>query len=155
MKRTPLKRGTSQLKRSGFKRKSAVIKIKKPKKKTNAKLKKELWKVFAQYVKGRDKGTCFTCGRRSSGQGLHAGHFIPKAAGGLALYFHEDNVKAQCASCNLFLEGNHYVFGQKLGEEKVAELYNLKQKVTKWTAQDFEDKIAEYKKKLEDLSKTQ
>lgn len=151
MKRTPLKRGTSQLKRSGFKRKSSVIKIKKPKKKTNAKLKKELWKVFAQYVKGRDKGTCFTCGRRSSGQGLHAGHFIPKAAGGLALYFHEDNVKAQCASCNLFLEGNHYVFGQKLGEEKVKELYELRKVVTKWSEKDYLDKIEYYKNAIRNL----
>lgn len=119
-------------------------------KKTNAQLKKKLWKVFAQYVKRRDRGTCFTCGRTADGYSLHAGHFIPKAAGGIALYFHEDNVHAQCAGCNLFLAGNQYVYGKKLGQEKVKELYALKQKITKWSQKDFEERIEYYTNRLKE-----
>lgn len=113
------------------------------KKKTNAQLKKNLWKVFATYIKKRDKGVCFTCGRRAEGYSLHAGHFIPKGAGGLALYFDEDNVNAQCAGCNLFLAGNQYVYGQKLGKETVDRLYKLKGTIVK--DYPFEEKIEYYK----------
>lgn len=120
----------------------------KNKKKTNAQLKKELWKVFAEYIKKRDDWICYTCGKRVSGFNCNAGHFIPKAAGGIALYFHEDNVHTQCAACNLFLAGNQYIYGKKLGEEKVKELYAIKTKITKWSTQDFLDKIEYYKNKL-------
>lgn len=121
------------------------------KKKTNAQLKKKLWPIFATYIKKRDKNTCFTCGKRAEGNAIHAGHFIPKGAGGLALYFHEGNVHAQCAGCNLFLAGNQYVYGQKLGEEKVKELYQLKNKIIK--DYPFVEKIDYYKQKIEELNK--
>lgn len=92
--------------------------------------------------------TCFTCGRVAMGSGIHAGHFIPKSVGGLCLYFHEDNVHAQCYNCNINLGGNQYMYGQKLGEAKVKELYALKQKSVKWTEQDYEKKINHYTRKL-------
>ena len=119
--------------------------------KSLAQLKKDLWKVFALYVKKRDEYICFTCGKYCEGANANAGHFIPKSAGGLALYFHEDNVHCQCVGCNLFLQGNQYVYGQKLGEEKVKELYKLKQQTVKWTQQDYLDKIKQYKELYEHL----
>lgn len=118
-------------------------------KKTSAQLKRKLWPIFAQYIKLRDKGICFTCGAKVEGQALHAGHFIPKGAGGLILYFNEDNVHAQCAKCNLFLSGNQYVYGKKLGEKKVKELYALKQKIVKDFP--FEKLILEYRQKLSEM----
>lgn len=114
-------------------------------KKSLATLKKNLWKAFATYIKNRDDWTCFTCGRKGEGPAINAGHFIPKAAGGLALYFNEDNVHAQCVSCNLFLEGNHYEYGLRLGKEKVAELYKLKNETWKWSSYDYDEKIKYYK----------
>ena len=80
---------------------------------------------------------------------MHAGHFIPKSVGGLALYFHEDNVHACCYHCNINLGGNLYEYGVKLGKKIVNKLYKLKQTIVK----DFpyEDKIAEYKEKLKTL----
>lgn len=80
---------------------------------------------------------------------MHAGHFIPKAAGGLALYFNEDNVHAQCMRCNLFLGGMQYEYGQKLGEEKVRELYCLKNEDWKWGIFEYQQKIEEYITKVE------
>lgn len=119
--------------------------------KTTAQLKKMLWKVFSEYIRKRDKNRCFTCGKFAEGSGYHAGHFIAKASGGLALYFNEDNVHGQCYNCNINLGGNSYIFGKNLGQ-KAEELYKLKQTNVKWSAQDYLDKIEYYKKKLHEIS---
>ena len=81
---------------------------------------------------------------------MHAGHFIPKSVGGITLYFHEENVRAQCYNCNINLSGNQYEYSLRLGE-KAQELYVLKGTTAKWTTQDYEHKIALYKEKLHDL----
>lgn len=114
--------------------------------KTLGQLKKDLWKVFSQYIRNRDKGICFTCGRVAEGSGYHAGHFVPKSVGGLALYFHEDNVHGQCYNCNINLGGNQFIYGKKLGK-KADELYKLKLSTEKWSIQDYKDKIDYYKRK--------
>ena len=106
MKRTPLK-------------KKSKVKI--------SVLKRKLWKEFSKYIRERDKGICFTCGRKCEGSGYHAGHFIPKSVGGIALYFNEDNVHGQCYNCNINLGGNQYEYGQRLGKEMVDKLYKIKQ----------------------------
>lgn len=110
-------------------------------------LKKKLWKEFSIYIRTRDNFVCFTCGRKTEGSGSHAGHFIPKSVGGLALYFHEDNVHCQCYNCNINLGGNQYEYGMRLGKHKVDELFKLKQLTTKWSIQDYLDKIDYYKSK--------
>jgi hypothetical protein len=124
--------------------------LKKVSKQSHAKLKRKLWKVFSEYVRKRDKGICFTCGRQAHGSGYHAGHFIAKAVGGITLYFHEENVRGQCYNCNINLGGNSYVFGTKLGNDIVQELYTLKQQITK----DFPyaEKIEYYSQKLKELN---
>lgn len=124
MKRTPLrKKGKSQI----------------------SKLKKKLWKEFSLYIRNRDKFTCYTCDRHATGSGMHAGHFISKAIGGIALYFHEDNVHAQCYHCNINLGGNQYIYGKKLGD-MAEELYKIKNTVIeKWTEDDYLKKIEHYK----------
>lgn len=113
--------------------------------------KKKLWRIFTEYVKWRDGYICYTCGNPCSGSNAHGGHFIPKAAGGLALYFHEQNVHCQCAKCNLFLEGNHYLYGQKLGKRIVDKLYKLMGKNEKWDILDYEKRIKKYETKLKNL----
>lgn len=118
---------------------------------TISQLKKKLWIVFSKYIRERDNYTCFTCGRVGSGGGIHAGHFISKAVGGLALYFNEDNVHAQCYNCNVNLSGNQWEYGKKLGEEKVNELYQLKKESWKWDIVEYEQKIQHYKELCENL----
>jgi len=120
-------------------------------KKSLPKLKKDLWKVFSEYVRKRDKGICFTCGSRAWGRNYHAGHFIPKSTGGLALYFHEDNVHGQCAKCNLFLQGNQYEYGLRLGVRRVNKLKKLVGKTTQWSEADYLKKIKLYKNKIKKL----
>lgn len=111
-----------------------------------SKLKKKLWIVFSKWIKKRDKNICFTCGRFAEGSGMHSGHFITKSVGGIALYFHEDNVHAQCYNCNINLSGNIWEYGNRLGKEKVAELYKIKQQTNKWSLEDYQSKIEYYTK---------
>lgn len=112
-------------------------------------LKRKLWKRFSLFIRNRDKGVCFTCNRQCEGKGYHAGHFIPKSVGGIALYFNEDNVHGQCYNCNINLGGNQWEYGKRLGEEKVTKLMKLKQNITKWTEQDYLEKIKFYENILE------
>lgn len=123
----------------------------KKKKPSISKLKKRLWEQFSLYIRNRDGWTCFTCGRKGEGSGIHAGHFIPKASGGLALYFNEDNVHAQCFHCNHHLGGNQWEYGLKLGPKKVEELYKLKNENWKWSIFEYEQKIEEYREKVMQL----
>lgn len=118
-------------------------KAKKVKKKTDAQYKKILWTYFSKFIRNRDKGVCFTCGATGlSGHNYHAGHFVPKSVGGLALAFNEENVHGQCYKCNMMLSGNLYIYGKKLGA-KAEELYAMKQQVVK--NYPFQEKIAYYK----------
>ena len=115
--------------------------------------KKKLWEVFSAYIRARDKGVCFTCGKSGlKGSGYHAGHCIPKGSGGLLLYFHEQNVHGQCFRCNINLGGNGAVYAQRIrevyGDEVMDEIYRLRGKVVKWTREDYIDLIAEYEEKL-------
>lgn len=125
MKRTPLKRGTKQLKRSGFKStgiltpKKAKTPLKKPKTAPKRRrrdpnsitsLKKKLWKLFSKFIRERDAYVCFTCGKHATGSGMHAGHFITGATCPKSLFFDETNVHAQCYHCNINLSGNWVLY---------------------------------------------
>lgn len=140
MKRAPLKRGTSMLKRSGFysksyfevnsiKNKELDDKLNKKAKQTfgktrkalrkksispSSKAKSALWAVFSLFIKLRDNWTCFTCGIRIVGPKMGAGHFIEKSVGGLRLYFHQLNVHAQCENCNCYLPGNREKYEKRM-----------------------------------------
>ncbi len=115
--------------------------------KSLARLKKDLWRIVSLYIRERDKWTCITCGFIGQGAQIHAGHFLPKASNGLELYFHEWNLNAQCARCNLFLDGNQYLHGEKIGKRRVNALRKLQGKVVKWNEEEFIKRINYFKKK--------
>lgn len=142
LKRTALKRSSTK---TPIKRKSAG-KTKNGRIKSISKLKKDLWKVFSLYIRQRDNFTCFTCGRKGEGKGMHCGHFIPKSVGGILLYFNETNVNCQCYNCNINLGGNQYIYGKKLGKKVADELYRIKdQEKGKWTEENYLREIKKYK----------
>ena len=123
------------------------------KKLTITRAKKRLWTAFAAFIRARDKGVCITCGRGGfQGSGYHAGHFIPSAACGVALRYHEQNVWGQCFNCNINLGGwgERYaeVLEKRLGRRELQKLRRLRNKTTKWVIQDYLDKEAEYKEKI-------
>ncbi len=133
------------------------LKTKKPKQRTISWHKKRLWKTFTKFIKARDKNRCFTCDRVASGRRINGGHFIPSGACPPSLNFHEDNVHAQCVDCNLKLEGNHYIYGIRLGEERVAALYKIKKDCVGevWTPEMYDEKLLYYKKKLKEYENQQ
>lgn len=110
--------------------------------------KKKLWKVFATYIKNRDKWTCVTCGKQAYGQGMNAGHYIAKGACSAEYYFHERNVHAQCAYCNLALEGNRPAYRKfimsKYGEDVLNDLENNYRGASK--DYPYEEKTCYYEK---------
>lgn len=95
-------------------------------KKTISSLKKLLWKHFTRYIKRRDNNICCTCGRRYEGGAIGGGHYIAKGACSLEYYYSEQNVHAQCTSCNLKLEGNRPAYRafllQRYGKKVLEDL---------------------------------
>lgn len=120
------------------------------------KWKKELDKIFALYIKERDRWTCFTCRRKATGQGMHNGHYIPRGACGLELYFHEENCRAQCAYCNHTLEGNRHEYRKRLGEEihnKLYRIYYTRNSALKYEKEDYAKLVEYYQKQYDELKK--
>lgn len=127
--------------------------MRKPKEST---LRKKLWKVCSYYIRARDGGVCFTCGRQSEGSGYHAGHYIPSSVGGIALRYDERNIHGQCYHCNINLGGYGAMYHKKMievhGQELVDELWKIKnQNITKWSTEDFLNKIKYYESKIKNI----
>jgi hypothetical protein len=84
---------------------------------------------------------------------MNGGHFVSAGASPPSLYFDEDNVHAQCSECNLRLEGNHYIYGLKLGKKRADRLIKMRQQFAGevWTITQYQEKIEHYKKELDKL----
>jgi hypothetical protein len=126
-------------------------------KKTSAQLKKQLWKIFSEWVRrngaARDGyNVCFTCGVHKHWKQLHAGHYI-RASAGLATYFLEENVHPQCYACNIWRDGNSDSYALKLiekyGDNILVELNKIKGTIIK--DYPFEKEIEKYQDKLKTL----
>lgn len=117
MRKTPLARGSSQLKRSGFKPKARVwtkndLKVAKrsklPHVASTSSLEKKLDTLFSLYIRKRyatpdGMVRCVTCGKYDHWKETDAGHYISRSY--LSTRFDERNVHVQCKSCNRFHEG--------------------------------------------------
>ncbi len=127
------------------------------KKKTPAQLKKELWKLFSEWVRRKDANgdfnICFTCGVTKEWKMMHAGHYV-RASAGLATYFDEQNVHPQCYACNIWRDGNSDEYALRLqdtyGINILNELNQRKHRIVKDFP--FVAKIDEYKLKLAKLT---
>jgi len=129
------------------------------KEKSVAKLKKEAWKVFSQYIRLRDcrkttgtlsHGLCYTCGRDYPYTRLQAGHFL--AGRGGAVLFKEDQVHAQCMPCNVWNHGDFPTYQEKMraefGIEKVEEMIKLRHGTHQWKKAELIEIKEKYKKKV-------
>lgn len=85
---------------------------------------------------------------------MQAGHYRPKSLG-LVLYFLEKNVKPQCATCNLTLQGNQYAFGNALidlyGDEVLEEIEAVRKNIRQIKAWEYEELIEKYEAELNAL----
>jgi len=154
-------------------------KTKKTKKtKTLSKLDKDLWEVFARYIKLRDAkgndsmglyGYCCTCNKKlyielegKKNIGAQAGHYIPRGIKNIK--FDERNVHLQCGlSCNKFGGGKPFDYElfiiEKYGQEEVDRLKKafIDYKSFNYQKLDrtfYEDNILKYKEKVKELEET-
>ena len=126
------------------------MKIKKVrKKKTTAKLKKEVWTIFSKWIRTRDNYKCFTCGTKypeDEGWKIHAGHFITRMHN--STLFDERNVNAQCYACNIIKRGNAGIYAarlmEKYGEGIINELVKKSQEIKQFTPTELEDMKIRY-----------
>lgn len=155
MKRTQLKRGTSQLKRSGFslkKRATGILggnKRKSRGKPSMAKLKKKLDTVFSQYIRQKyadEDGMvkCYTCSTVKHWKEMQNGHWIPRH--NLATRFDENNCRVQCVACNMFQKGMPDVFAVNLIKEgiDIVAMQQTRYSVFKVDAIWYEEQIKKF-----------
>lgn len=117
-----------------------------------AKAKKAAWTAFSLYVRLRDSDwrgdcTCVTCGKTQNYRKQQAGHFVQGRHN--SVLFDPRNCHVQCPGCNLFKNGNLYLYGKfmekKYGQEVIDELFELDKQSKKYTEQDFRDIETKYK----------
>ncbi len=111
------------------------------------KLKRKVWQVFSKWIRERDNYTCFTCGRKGEGSGMHAGHFVTRS-GHNSTFFDELNVHAQCYHCNINLGGNGAEYALRLDErygEGTAKKLTLKgREVHQFTIEELTTLLTKY-----------
>lgn len=114
--------------------------------KSISKLKKEADRVFSLWIRERDGGTCFTCGKKDDPKYMQAGHFISRSHN--VLRFDERNVACQCVGCNIFKSGNMSEYAERLmkkhGAGIIATLNKEKWKTKQWKPQELEEIIKRY-----------
>lgn len=129
---------------------------------TLTRLKAKLWEEFSKYIrkKSADKNgytKCVSCGKIAHWKDLQAGHFVPKSLS-LSIYFYERNVHPQCYRCNICLNGHLSSYALYLvhtyGAKILEELNKEKNKITKYTRNDYEELIQKYRQKFQNLNNT-
>tara|TARA_R110002050_G_scaffold24443_2_gene65451 strand:- start:3117 stop:3536 length:420 start_codon:yes stop_codon:yes gene_type:complete len=132
----------------------------KKKLKTISKLKKELDKQFSLFIRLRyatleGMTICVTCGDVKHYKSVHCGHFMSRAAH--STRWHEDNCEVQCIGCNLYKQGQQFLFSlhidSKHGEGTAQELEYLSKQLVKYMRCDYEEKISYYKNLVDNLKK--
>tara|TARA_R100000935_G_scaffold28725_1_gene49098 strand:+ start:1146 stop:1535 length:390 start_codon:yes stop_codon:yes gene_type:complete len=121
------------------------------KKITRSKLVKQLDSVFSQYIRKKDAvdniATCFTCGKKDHWKKLQNGHFQSRRH--YATRWDEINCQVQCAGCNVFKQGEQFIFSQNLdikySNGTARKLHIKAQKILKLTDNEIKDLINKYK----------
>lgn len=128
-------------------------KEKKPKenKETITSLKKKLDTVFSIYARNfysdsSGNTECYTCGKKGTVKTMQCGHFHSRSH--LSVRWDLDNVRNQCAGCNVFKHGNYIVYTMKLYNEigpfDFIDLEQKKNKEFKVTKDWLLEKIKEF-----------
>ena len=126
------------------------------KKPTRSKLIKKLDVVFSQYIRLKEADrhglvSCYTCGKRGHWKhgGMQAGHFMSRKH--YSTRWVEDNVKIQCQSCNIFQQGQQYLFSVRLGNKLAEDLYLQSKTIVKFTSDELQSMIDDYSEKVKRL----
>jgi 5-methylcytosine-specific restriction endonuclease McrA len=126
---------------------------KKPAKTNHQKVVNKLDASFSEFVRLRDSDKngickCITCGNFKHWQEMDAGHFITRD--NMATRWEEENVNAQCQSCNRFKGGKQYEHGlaidKKYKQPGLASSLHIKSKSPcNWTDKELETMHKYYK----------
>lgn len=125
------------------------------------KLKKELDTQFSLFIRLRYATTegmtqCVTCGDIKHYKSVHCGHFMSRAAH--STRWHEDNCEVQCIGCNLYKQGQQFLFSLHIdkthGEGTAEELEFLSKQTVKYMRCDYVEQIAHYKELVQELKLT-
>lgn len=121
--------------------------------KTRSALRKDADAIFSKYIRHKhadDNGyiRCYTCGKVRLVKEMQCGHFISRTK--YATRFDEDNCRPQCVACNMFHEGNGYIFGKKLEAEGI-DVEALFIKSNKVVSLDYEEIIEKCKSELKKM----
>ena len=127
---------------------------------SKSKLVKKLDAIFSKYIRwyyadANGYVECYTCGITKPVKEMQCGHFQSRRH--YATRWHTNNCRVQCQKCNIFSQGNIWIYGNKLkaeiGEDKFDELIQLSNTSVKRSQEDYKEMIAYYKKELEILCK--
>ena len=150
-----LKREIEKLKRSIIRTTTKLVKAKET---SISALKKRAWHFFSKWIRLRDNGVCFTCGKQNEIKKVHAGHYIDSSICGAILNFSPLNVHCQCIQCNVWKHGAKSAYRAnmvlKYGQAKVDHLDEIRTKtvgVFKPTRQYYLSMAAKYKALVEGL----
>lgn len=93
--------------------------IRAPKKKTQSKLIEQLDALHSEFIRRRfanEKGIvkCWTCDREYHWKQIQCGHFQSRRH--RSTRWDELNTMPQCTGCNVFKQGQQYIFGKKLDQ---------------------------------------
>ena len=110
--------------------------------------------VFSKYIRLRnakdDLVECFTCGKQDEWKKMQCGHFRSRSH--YSTRWNEINCQVQCVGCNMYKQGEQYIFGVKLdskyGEGTANELLLKSKMIQKFTTQDLRDLIQVYQDKI-------
>lgn len=87
--------------------------------KTLAKLKKELWELCKLIIRRNYPNICYTCGKTGlQGHDWQTGHSKPKSALPLRFAYDIRGLRPQCYKCNINYGGCADIFITKLEKEK-------------------------------------
>ena len=127
------------------------------KKLSRSRLIKKLDSIFSKYIRRKDSindiAKCVTCGVERDWKELQCGHFQSRSH--YSTRWNELNVGVQCISCNIFKNGQQYLFSRYLdktyGEGTSNELFLKSQELAKFTTNEIEELIKKYKNLLDQL----
>lgn len=131
--------------------------IRRLKKPTVAKLKKELDILVSKFVRYSsvigEYGKCYTCGLVRPKMELQCGHFISRQYNGTR--YDLDNLRTQCVNCNVWRRGNIAFFSanllEELGKERFDALIKRGRTLKQFFVPELTEKIEEYKKMLKEI----
>jgi 5-methylcytosine-specific restriction endonuclease McrA len=127
-------------------------------------LKKKADKYFSLYVRYRDGGfkrgqwlvECITCGVEKPLKQMQLGHFVSRRVN--ALRYDEENCNAQCTGCNMFKQGEQYLYAKaldlKYGDGKAEELMSRRFETHKLSIAELEGIINDSKEQIKFYERT-